>query len=45
MTVHAKKGIFTDAMEIACLISFERASVVLSNGVNESVIAVTDPKL
>ena len=33
------------ATEIAFLILFERASVVLLNGANGSVIAVTDPKL
>ena len=45
MTVHAKGGIFAYATEIAFLISFERASIVLANGTIGSVIAVTDPKL
>ena len=45
MTVHAKRGIFTYAMEIAFLLSFERVSGVLVNGAIGSVIAVTDPKL
>ena len=45
MTVHTKRGIFAYATEIAFLVSFERASVVLANGAIGSVIAVTDLKL
>ena len=45
MTVIAKRGIFVYATEIAFLVSFERAFVVLANGAIGSVIAVTDPKL
>ena len=45
MTVHAKRGIFAYATEIAFLISFERAYIVVANGAIGSVIAVTDPKL
>ena len=43
VTVHAKRGIFAYATEIAFLISLQRASVVLANGVIGSVTAVTDP--
>ena len=45
MTVHAKRGIFAYATEIAFLLSFERVSIVLANGAIGSVIAVTDLKL
>ena len=45
MTVHAKRGILAYATEITFLLSFERVSEVLANGVIGSVIAVTDPKL
>ena len=40
-----KRGIFAYATDIAFLISFERAYVVLANGAIGSVIAGTDPKL
>ena len=40
VTVHAQRGIFAYATEIVFLISFERASLILANGANGSVIAV-----
>ena len=45
MTVHAKRGFFAYATEIAFLISFERVSKVLATGAIGSVSAVMDPKL
>ena len=44
VTVHAKRGIFAYATEIAFLVSFERVSVVIATGAIGSVIAVTDPE-